>query len=264
MIIDSHLHLPPREKGGSFEDSKQVLLRDLKRKGVDYAILIPDNVHGSTIGDMDVALELAKDERRLFVMGTINIFKETGAVLQKLDSLFTAGRIVAIKIFPGHDPIYPTDVRLDPVYALCVKHDLPIVIHTGWNSNNPKVARYNDPKYIVKTARRFPQLKIVISHYFWPRVEYCHNVTKPFENIYFDTSALADEEVTEKTGTDKLKKILTSTANERPNNVLFGTDYAMCSIQEHIELINSLDIDRTQKERIFSKNAKQLFKLTLE
>jgi len=261
MIIDSHLHLPLRKKDRSFEDSKRVLLRDLKKNGVDYAILIPDNVPRSCIGDLDVALELAKDNKQLFVMGTINIFKEKETVLQKLDSLFDAKGIVSIKIFPGHDPIYPTDTRLGPVYALCVKYDSPIVIHTGWNSNNPEVAKYNDPKHIVKIASKFPHLKIVISHYFWPKIEYCHNVTKPFENIYFDTSALADIEVIRETRLEKIKEILIATANERPNNVLFGTDYAMCSIEKHIGLINSLDISRAQKERIFCRNAIELFKL---
>lgn len=263
MIIDSHLHLPPREKDRSFEDSKRVLLKDLKKNSVDYAILIPDNVPGSGIGDLDIALELAKDNRQLFVMGTINIFKGREAVLRKLGSLFDSKRIVGIKIFPGHDPIYPTDTRLGPVYALCVKYDLPIVIHTGWNSNNPQVAKYNDPKHIVKIAGKFPQLKIVISHYFWPEVEYCHSVTKPFENIYFDTSALADSEVIRETGIEKIREVLVLTANERPDNVLFGTDYAMCSIEEHIELINSLDISRAQKEEIFCRNAIELFKLRL-
>jgi predicted TIM-barrel fold metal-dependent hydrolase len=264
MIVDSHLHLPVRKKTGTFEDSKAALLTDLERNGVDYAILIPDNVPGSVIGDLDIVLELTRNVKRLFVMGTVNVFREEGATLQKLDSLFDAKRIVAIKIFPGHDPIYPTDRRLEPVYALCIKYDLPIVIHTGWNSNNPKVAKYNDPKHIAKVASKFPQLKIVISHYFWPEVEYCHSVTKPFSNIYFDTSGLADDEVIRETGLQNIKEVLTLTANERPDNVLFGTDYAMCSIKKHIDLINSLDIDEGQKEKIFCRNAIELFKLRLE
>jgi predicted TIM-barrel fold metal-dependent hydrolase len=263
MIIDSHLHLPPRKKTETYEDSKATLLRDLRTSGVDYAILIPDNVPESHIGDLDTMLELTRNDKQLFVMGTIDILREERAAIQKLDSLFDAKRIVAIKIFPGHDPIYPTDSRLEPVYALCIKHDLPIVIHTGWNSNNPEVAKYNDPKHIAKIAGKFPQLKVVISHYFWPEVKYCHDITKPLENIYFDTSALADEEVTEETGIQNIIEVLTLTANERPDNVIFGTDYAMCSIKKHISLINSLDIEARLKEKIFCRNAVELFKLRL-
>jgi hypothetical protein len=143
MMIDSHLHLPGLKKGESFEDSKKTLLEDLKRNRIDYAILIPDNVHGSDIGDLDVILELTKNDRRLFLMGTLDILRDKKPILNKLELLFEGKRIVGIKIFPGHDPIYPTDKRLIPVYELCIKYDLPTVIHTGWNSNNPKVAKYN-------------------------------------------------------------------------------------------------------------------------
>jgi predicted TIM-barrel fold metal-dependent hydrolase len=85
--------------------------------------------------------------------------------------------------------------------------------------------------------------------------------TKPYENIYFDTSGLADEEVIADTGLAKIKKVLILTASERPNNILFGTDYAMCSIRRHIELLNSLEIERWIKDRIFSENAIRLFHL---
>ncbi len=62
MIIDSHLHLPPRKKTGTYEDSKARLLGELKKNGVDYGIVIPDNIPKSSIGDLDVVLELINDD----------------------------------------------------------------------------------------------------------------------------------------------------------------------------------------------------------
>jgi hypothetical protein len=103
-----------------------------------------------------------------------------------------------------------------------------------------------------------------MAHYFWPKVEYCHELTKPYANIYFDTSGLADDEVVEETGLDTIKKVLTLTVKQRPHSVVFGTDYAMCSIKKHVALIESLAIPTEFKERIFSKNAIQLFKLRLK
>ena len=216
---------------------------------------------GSEIGDLDVTLELTENDRQLFLMGTLDVLRDKEPLLDKLDSLFESKRIVGIKIFPGHDPIYPTDKRLISVYELCIKYDLPVVIHTGWNSNNPDVAKYNDPKHIIKIATNFPQLKIVISHFFWPRVEYCHDLTRPFNNIYFDTAALADDEVIKQTGLEKIKKVLVESINERSDKVLFGTDYAMCDIKKHISLVNSLKIGEERRERIFCRNAMELFKL---
>jgi predicted TIM-barrel fold metal-dependent hydrolase len=264
MIIDCHQHLPSLKKTKTFEKSKAELLLELYRSRVDYAILIPDNTPKSDIGGLDEVLQLVKDDKQLYVMGTIDIQKRDYlSQIQKLDQLFRARSIVAIKIFPGHDTIYPTDKRFVPVYELCIKHDLPIVIHTGASSRHPEQAKYNDPKFIIKIAERFPALKIVIAHYFYPRVEYCYNLTKGHANIYFDTSGLADDTVVAETGLVNIKKFLTLTVRERPNQVIFGTDYAMCSIKKHIELVESLEIGRSAKERIFSKNAIKLFHLNL-
>jgi len=264
MIIDCHLHLPSLDKVKTLEKSKAELLEELRRSEVDCAIVIPDNVPKSVIGSLDEVLQLVKDDEQLYVMGTIDIQKrDYMSQTRKLDQLFHAGSIVAAKIFPGHDPIYPTDKRLLPLYELCIKHYLPVVIHTGAGAKRPRPTVYNDPKHIIRIAERFPKLKIVIAHYFNPRVEYCYNLTKTYENIYFDTSGLADEEVIAETGLAEIKKVLTLTAKERPNNVVFGTDYAMCSIRRHIELVESLEIDRLTKDKIFSENAIRLFHLRL-
>lgn len=264
MIIDCHEHLPSMKNGKTLEESKAELLRQLDRSRVDYAILIPDNTPQSEIGSLDEVLQLVEHDERLFVMGTIDIQKRDYlSQTRKLEQLFQNRSIVGVKIFPGHDTIYPTDKRLLPICKLCIEHDLPIVIHTGASSKNPEPTKYNDPKHIVKIAKKNPKLKIVIAHYFFPKVEYCYELTKPFRNIYFDTSGLADEEVIADTGFDKIRKVLTLTANERSDNVVFGTDYAMCSIEKHVELVESLNIDKRTKSNMFSENAIRLFHLKL-
>ena len=166
-------------------------------------------------------------------MGTINIFlKNRKTILIKLDRLLEHENIVGVKIFPGYDPLYPTDKRLKPVYQTCDKHEFPIMIHTGWNSNNSKVAKYNDPKYIIKIAKTFPNLKIVVSHYFWPKLEYCYEITRQFKKIFFDTSGLADEEVVKQTGIQIIRKVLSKTIKDKPDSLMFGTDYAACNIKK--------------------------------
>jgi hypothetical protein len=220
MIIDCHQHLPSVKKTKTFEKSKTQLLEELRRNKVDYAILIPDNTPKSDIGGLDEVLQLVNGDKQLYVMGTIDIQKRNHlAQTRKLDQLFQTGSIVAVKIFPGHDTIYPTDKRLLPVYELCIKHDLPVVVHTGASSKHPEQAKYNDPKYIIKIAEKFPALKIVIAHYFYPKVEYCYELTRAYENIYFDTSGLADKQVIVDTGLAKIKRVLTLTARSVPTTL---------------------------------------------
>jgi len=261
MIIDAHIHLPVVSEQRTYEQAKSLLLEDLKKDQVNCAILIPDNLPDSVIGDVPTCLRLAKDIPELFVMGTINIQTQGQEWIKELETMITQRQIVGMKIFPGHDPIYPTDSRLDPVYTLCQANDVPMVIHTGWNPGHPEVAKYNDPKYIVQIAEQYPSMKIVIAHFFWPEVDYCYDMTHSYPNIYYDTSGLADEEVIEATGFERIRAVLLKTLRENPKKVVFGTDYAMCNRQDHIKMINQLPVATDVHEGIFWRNAVELFNL---
>jgi hypothetical protein len=263
MIVDAHVHLPPAKDGRAFEQAKKRLLSDLKENRVDHALVIPDNEQGSVIGDLGVCLSLTEEEETLFLMGTIDVRTHGERWIAWLDELLNKGRIRGIKIFPGHDPVYPTDRRLIPVYQICLKYDLPVVIHTGPNPGQPEVAKYNDPRYIVEIAKEYPQLRIVIAHYFWPEVEYCYTITRPHTNIHFDTSALAAKEVIPETGLERVRGVLERTVRDNPKSVVFGTDYPLCNIRAHLDLVNSLDISDEDKERVLWKNANRLFKLQI-
>ena len=264
MIIDAHIHLPVVSEDRSYEQAKAILLEDLKKDQVDYAILIPDNVPASPIGDVPTCLELVKNTPELFLMGAIDIQAQGQAWMDELERLIVQRQIVGMKIFPGHEPIYPVDQRLKPLYALCQAQDVPLVVHTGWNSGHPEVAQYNDPKYIIQVAEWYPKLKIVVAHFFWPEVDYCYDMTHACPQIYYDTSGLADREVVEATGLERIQSVLGKVLEESPQKILFGTDYAMCDRQEHIELINQLPVAPEVREGIFWRNTVELFKLPVK
>jgi len=262
MIIDSHIHISYLDKKKSFSDIKKDLFLNMKKNKVDYSIVIPDNVPNPQCAGLDEVISLTKDEKRLYAIGTLKITDINKKTLLKIDNLFKEKLIKGFKIFPGHDPIYPTDKRWIPVYKLCIKYDLPLIIHTGINTGNKKCAKYNDPKYIVKIAKQYPKLKIIIAHYFWPKLDYCFESTNNFNNIYFDTSALADSEVIDESGgINKIREILIKTIKRNPESVLFGTDWPMCDLKKHLDLINSLKITKEEKDKIFYKNSIKLFKL---
>ncbi|MDD2656454.1 MAG: amidohydrolase family protein [Patescibacteria group bacterium] len=265
MIIDSHLHLSylDEEKRNLF-DVKKDLLESMEKFGIDYSIVIPDNVPNPKCADTETMFNIMGDDKRFFSMGTINIFQDTEKQILKLETLLMSKKICAIKLFPGHDPFYPTDEKCQPIYELCSKYDIPVVFHTGINTGDTDCAKYNDPKHIVTIAEKYKTLKIVISHFFWPKMEYCFETTKDLKNIYYDTSAMADPEVVEATGDwNKIVEILKKTVLLKPNNVLFGTDWPMCPVDKHIQLIKDLRLDDKTEEKIFSLNAINLYKLEI-
>jgi hypothetical protein len=263
MKIDCHLHLPVRDGLSNPDAQKNFLLQELQANNIDFGIVIPDNVLESSIGNLQQCLALFQKEKRIFIMPSINILKEPTSNIDELDDLFWEKKIVGLKIFPGHDEYYPNDVRLNPFIDLCRKHDAPFVVHTGWNSGNPNVAKWNDPKYIVEIADKHPDLKIVICHYFWPEMEYCYQITRRCKNIFFDTSGLADSELEDAIGKETIKAVLERTIADKPRSVLLGSDFGMCDLASHIKLIDRLSISDKLKEAIYWENAVYLFHLDL-
>jgi uncharacterized protein len=264
MRIECHVHISTyMGNGKSLEEVRDLLLREMKNSSVDYAIVIPDNIENDPkIADLHRAQELIAGIDNLFLLGSPHIILRGTTELQKYERLLKSGIIKGLKLFPGHDPYYPTDERCLPYYNLCQQLGTPIIFHTGENSGDSECAKYNDPKFIVEIANKYPRLKVVIAHYFWPKIDYCYQVTKDTPNIYFDLAATADQEVLDKSGgIEKMRQVLSQTIKDRPDNVVLGSDWPMCSMKEHIALVRSLSLGSDIEEKIFSSNAISLYQL---
>jgi hypothetical protein len=266
MIIDSHVHISLYgNNANSLQEALDMFLKEMEKNGLSAAIIIPDNIEGSDkSADLEKAIELIGERKNLFLLGSPQIIQRGSTELEKYRKLLTEGKIKGIKFFPGHDPYYPTDERCHPYYELCQSLDVPVLFHTGENSGDSECSKWNDPKYIVEVAKKYPRLKVVITHYYWPKVDYCYETTKNVSNIYFEIAAMADAEVLEKSGRiDKIREVLIKTIADRPDKVIFGTDWPMCKIEEHIELIKSLGLSSDVENGIFYKNSAVIYKLPI-
>lgn len=264
MIIDSHVHVSLYENNAdSLQGAFDLFLQEMDKNGISSAIIVPDNIEGSdSIVDLEKAIELIGDRKNLYLLGSPQIIQRGSSEIEKYQKLLEDGAVKGIKFFPGHDPYYPTDERCLPYYELCEKLNVPVLFHTGENSGDSDCAKWNDPKYIVEVAKKYPKLKVIITHYYWPKMEYCYEITKDVPNIYFETAAMADAEVIERSGgIEKVRAILRKTISNRPDKVLFGTDWPMCKIEEHIELVKSLGLSKDVEDCVFYKNSVSAYNL---
>lgn len=260
MIIDSHLHL---NRLGSEPDFTQALVRlaaVLDKNQVDKAVIIADDAKNGTCIDTWHALSATDNETRYYIIGSPNVQNIDEGDWDFFEKNIADKKLIGLKLFPGHESYYPTDPICTKVYGLASKYDVPVMFHTGANSGDMDCAKYNDPKYIVEVAKKYPNVKFIISHYFWPKIEYCYDLTHEIPNIYYDTSAMADEEVVEMSGGEgKIKNILERTIADKPYSVMFGSDYDMCSQDKHIKLIQELNISDNAKNDIFCNNFLECF-----
>jgi predicted TIM-barrel fold metal-dependent hydrolase len=180
------------------------------------------------------------------------------------EALLEDGTIHGLKFFPGHEAYYPTDARCVPFFAACEQLNLPVVFHTGANSGDPKAARYNDPEYFRDLAERYPSLNIVITHYFWPRIQEGYEITRDVPNIHFEIAAMANPGVIRASGGIGLvRDTLARTIDDRPTQVMFGSDWPMCRIQDHLDLLKALSLDPAIQQMVLGRNAANLYRLPI-
>ena len=251
MIIDAHVHLPVIDGCGTLQQKRERLLQEMSMNQVDKCILISDSCMESSIGSMDECVELFERIDSVYVVGGISPFFEFQTQLIKLKQYLDKKKIVGIKLFTGHEAFYLTDAAIKEVYELAIHYDVPVLFHSGWDDS-----QYGDVSLAVEIAKKYPELKLVCCHCFYPEIEKCMLLVD-LQNVFFDLSSVADDlnSITEMS--EKLKKII----NAAPTRVLFGSDYSCCSQREHIEFVKGLKLERSIENDIFGKNAEKVYSL---
>jgi len=262
-IIDSHVHLSKLDREDArFADIRDALLESMRQIGTAYSFVLADSEPDTPVSDLETTLALVRDHPKIPMLGSISPFAEDRvAILARLDGLATTREIIGVKLYPGFEEFYPDDERCHAIYELCVRHDMPVLFHSGESMGEPWREAYNHPIEIANTAMRFPALKIIIAHFSYPHFAEAREAIIGHPNIYGDISGLAHPEVVERCGKETIRETLESVMSVAPEKVLFGTDWPICSVADHLELVASLRISDEKKSWLLGGNARRLFGL---
>jgi len=262
MTVDCHTHLSTFDHPGqSFTAIRDSLLATMAQQGIGCALVYPDSEPGTGVSDLDTTEEIVRPCPRLRMVGTTPIPLPDSGMIARLDALAAAGTIAGVKLYPGFELFYPDDRRCDPVYELCVRHRLPVVFHSGETMGEAWREPYNHPDHIVQVARRFPALQVVIAHFSQPHLEACRDAVLECPNVHADISGLAHPEVERLCGEKAIARILEEVATRKPERVLFGTDWPIGGVEEHLRLVAALPISDEARALLLSGNAERVFAL---
>lgn len=248
MVIDAHMHLPTDEIG--WEDKKKKLLSEMKRNGVDAGIVISDSETESEIGSTDDCVQLFENCPNIFVVAGISPYIDYEAQLQKIERYCREKKIVGIKLYCGHEPIFIDDGILNPVFQLAARFHVPILFHSGWDN-----AQYAEPARVKRVSDRYPEINFICCHCFYPKIQQCFDVLKDSGNVFFDLSSIADSPERN----PEMKKILEENIPKMSSRFLFGSDYASCDQREHIDFCRRISLSDENREMLFSVNAQRVY-----
>ena len=133
----------------------------------------------------------AKYPETFIPFGTLNLsLPSAPRMLEKLKGQGIQG--IKYHALEGYDLCTPEGSEINPrlvqSFAKMVDLDLPLVIHLG-DTPFPQVNLHNaDPKTLIPIANRFPDLRMLITHFGTPLHHAAFWVAGRYENIFMDTA----------------------------------------------------------------------------
>ena len=194
-----------------------------------------------------------------------------GDTVSDVDELHAAG-------FSGLKVIYPSsrydDKRYYRIYERAQKYGMPIMFHLGAGLYRPKKTGYDisidymRPAHLDTIARAFPVLSLIGAHFGNPWYEEAAEVARLNPNVYFDLTGSTLVKKSPAFFKDLLwwKDTLSIyRGSSSPfEKVLFGTDVPPSMIgdvkKDYENLVQCLDLNKTDTENIFRKNALRILK----
>lgn len=264
MIIDVHTHLNNyhEERVRSVTDCLDKLQESMTENNIDYSLVLTSykvNEHRPSISQV---VNATRDLNNIFVVAGISYLNYKERDLREISDFLKEGLIKGLKLYPGYEPFYPHDNRLQVVYDLAVEYDVPVMFHSGDTYSPKGKVRYAHPLHIDDVAVDNPDMKIVICHVGNPWIRDCMEVVYKNANVYADFSGLVLGDFS-----DKFEKYMKAQLEEmilyagEPQYLLYGTDWPISSMKSYLQFMKQLDLPEDKKEMILWQNAAKLFKI---
>ena len=264
MIIDCHVHLNhyADENVDALAASLNKLQTTMRRNRVDAAIILTSYKISPGRPSTRQVVDAVKDTKNLFVVGGINYETFGPENAAEFDDLLAGGKLKGLKLYPGYQPFYPNDPKLEPAYELAARYDVPVMIHCGDTYSPRGKVKYAHPLHVDEAAVDHPDVKFVICHLGNPWLADCMEVVYKNANVYADISGLVLGDFTDRFEAymrRELQDLLVWGVD--PSNVLYGTDWPISSMESYLEFMNELRIPVKEREAIMWENTAKLFKL---
>lgn len=263
MIIDIHAHAfpdPIAERAVRFlEEEADIkafldgkvssLLASMDLAGVDISVVASISTKPSQFGSI-LEWSTAISSQRILPFPSVH--PDNPAVGDQVKEIARSG-FLGLKLHPYYQNFTIDEPRLDAVYEQAQREGLAVLMHTGFDMAYPR-DRMADPERVIAVLRRFPDLKLIASHFGawedWDKVEE-HLIGR---RVYIDTSCSITQ-----LGRERARSML-----ERHDHryVLFGSDSPWGDQSQDLETLRGLGLDDIYLHRILGGNAAELLNLT--
>ena len=272
-IIDVHLHSespanlkdwgPNPVTGKQAPESVEEHIKQTLAAMDRYSIVL-----GIASGDLETVGELRKADLQRIWAGPS--FGEPGLDIEKLRALYKSNKLMIMgEVVAQYDGLSPSDLALDPYFALAESLDVPACIHMGMSlpgitESSPKFrVSVGNPLLLEELLNRHPKLRVWIAHMGFPFLEETIGILNVYPRVYVDTGAI--DWIERREAFASYLRALVMYGFEK--RIMFGSDQmtwpdAIGMAVETIEKADFLSAD--QKRDILYNNAVSFLRLSSE
>ncbi len=261
MIIDFHTHafpdavaakaIPALAKKGNVkahtEGTAESLLASMDRAGIHTSVICSIATRPAQFEPI-LAWSKSIQSPRLVPLPSIHPADTDAAA--KVFQLKSEG-FSGIKMHPYYQDFSLDEDRLSPLYAALSETGMFLVVHCGYDIAFPRIRR-SDPTQILTVQNRFPDLKLITTHFggweIWEEVEKMLIGKEIFMEISFALTYLSPEQAV---------RML----NKHPADyLLFGSDSPWDNQLEAIQRLKKLNLNQERLNRILGQNGERLLR----
>ena len=203
MIVDCHTHLWKAEHW-SVEMTREASIA----RGAPAQVEIDEAAHFQAMQAVDRAIVLGFRSTHLglvvpndLIAGYVSAHPEKligfagvdpleSGYLDEMRRAIEVLHLRGVKLAPVYQNVDAMDDRLQPVYAYCQQHGLPIMFHQGTTFPRRAPLKYAHPIQLEDVALRYPDLRMVIAHMGHPWMEETVVLIRKQPHVFADVSAL--------------------------------------------------------------------------
>lgn len=159
--------------------------------------------------------------------------------------------LAGIKIHPDIQGVDIDDPRLLPVYEELESCGLKLYLHMG--DDRPQY-RFSRPSRLAKVLDMFPGLVVIAAHFGGYRAwDEARNYLWGRKNVWYDASSTLWD-----VSTERALELIRGCGVE---NVMYGTDYPVMRLEDHLALFSQLELTEEERTAILYDNAMRFMSL---
>lgn len=264
--VDYHCHISITEYSDPGNPaivsvSREEFLADLNEAGIDKAVILSD-VRNSP----EQVSSFCRQNKETFIgFGYVNpvVNGSEEEVLRQRRDLGLFG----LKLYPCSDGYSPDDYHAFKVYEAAKSVGMPVMFHQAGMPNSYAYLKHTDPAQIDVVAESFPELRIILAHLGYPRVDETLYVARKHRNVWCDISWPYGDLRHPSFLYMLWRDLLTALNLGVIDKIIFGTDYPGIRQRPYLNILmninryaphNSLEIPVDKISSMMDKNIQPL------